>query len=85
MNATLDEQPFVPLNQKTTMQRNEGTIDRSLRVLLGIALLVLVFTGPETRWGWLGMIPLFTGLVGYCPLYALFGWSTCRHAVRKAT
>lgn len=58
--------------------RNEGTIDRMLRVGLGIALIALVFTGPRTAWGWLGLIPLFTGLAGFCPLYRVIGVNTRR-------
>lgn len=56
---------------------NEGTIDRVLRVLLGIALLSLVFFGPKTLWGLIGVIPILTGLAGFCPLYALLGIRTC--------
>lgn len=51
--------------------RNEGTIDRALRVMVGLALLALVFVGPQTPLGWLGLVPLLTGLVGFCPLYRL--------------
>jgi hypothetical protein len=57
--------------------RNEGTADRALRVILGLAILSLVFVGPRTSWGYLGLIPLITGLVGYCPLYRIFGFNTC--------
>jgi len=56
---------------------NEGTLDRRLRVMVGLFGLVLVFFGPKTPWGWFGLLPLLTGLVGSCPLYTLFGWSTC--------
>jgi len=59
------------------MPRNEGTIDRALRVLVGIVLLALVFVGPQTPWGWIGLVPLLTGLVGFCPLYAAPGIKTC--------
>jgi len=59
------------------LSRNEGTLDRVLRVVLGIALLALVFVGPRTYWGLLGLVPLATGLAGTCPLYALFGLSSC--------
>ena len=48
------------------MTRNEGTIDRALRILLGLVLLSLVFIGPQTPWGWVGLVPLITGLVGSC-------------------
>ena len=60
------------------MQLNVGTVDRILRVLIGIALLVLVVAGPKTLWGLIGAIPLLTGLVGSCPLYSALGIST-RH------
>lgn len=45
---------------------------------LGVALLALVFMGPHTPWGWLGIIPLMTGVMGSCPLYTLLGVSTCK-------
>ena len=50
------------------MKANEGTIDRVLRVIVGLALLALVFIGPQTAWGYIGVVPLLTGLLGYCPL-----------------
>ena len=56
---------------------NEHAIDRVLRVALGIALLALVFVGPKIPWGLLGIVPLATGLLGSCPLYTVFGLSTC--------
>ena len=56
--------------------KNEGKIDRTLRVVLGAALISLVFVGPETPWGWVGLLPLITGLVGYCPAYTVFGITT---------
>ncbi len=64
------------------MKINEGTLDRALRVIVGIAVLALAFVGPKTAWGYLGLIPLLTGLVGMCPLYAVLGMNTC--GVRKA-
>lgn len=64
------------------MRHNESTFDRWLRIVLGAVLIALVFTGPQTLWGWLGLIPLVTGLVGYCPVYGLFGWSTCARSER---
>lgn len=57
---------------------NEHTIDRALRVVLGVVLLSLTFMGPQTMWGLLGLVPLLTGIVGSCPLYRLLGVSTCR-------
>jgi hypothetical protein len=59
------------------MQRNEGTIDRVLRIIAGLGILSLVFVGPQTPWGWLGLVPLATGLVGFCPAYTLLGIRTC--------
>jgi hypothetical protein len=56
---------------------NEGMKDRILRVIVGGVLLTLVFVGPRTPWGWLGVIPLVTGLLGTCPVYTLFGLRTC--------
>ncbi|MBL8922121.1 MAG: DUF2892 domain-containing protein [Myxococcaceae bacterium] len=56
---------------------NEGTIDRALRVIVGLGALSVVFVGPQTNWGWLGLIPLATGLIGSCPIYSVFGISTC--------
>ena len=59
------------------MTRNEGTLDRIVRVVVGVALLSLVFVGPQTLWGLIGIVPLATALVGTCPLYSLFGITTC--------
>ncbi len=59
------------------MSRNVGGIDRILRILVGLGLLSIVFVGPQTPWGWIGVIPLFTALVGFCPVYRLIGLSTC--------
>lgn len=59
------------------MSANVGTIDRLLRVIVGLALLSLIFIGPKTLWGLVGLIPLGTALIGFCPAYALFGIRTC--------
>ncbi|MFN7055575.1 DUF2892 domain-containing protein [Hyphomonas sp.] len=56
---------------------NEGTIDRALRIIVGVVLIAMVFTGPQTPWGWIGLVPLATGLIGWCPLYTLLGIRTC--------
>ena len=55
----------------------EHPIERVVRTLVGIAVLSLVFLGPKSPWGWLGLIPLVTGLTGLCPLYTLLGISPC--------
>lgn len=60
------------------LSRNEHTLDRAVRVVLGVTGVTLALTGPQTVWGWLGVIPLATGLLGSCPLYTLFGVSTCK-------
>lgn len=57
--------------------KNEGTIDRVLRVVAGLVLISLVFVGPQTAWGWIGVVPLVTGAIGSCPLYSLLGINTC--------
>lgn len=59
------------------MKTNEGAIDRVLRVLVGAGVLSLAFVGPQTPWAYLGLIPLLTGIVGFCPLYAMLGFNTC--------
>ena len=56
---------------------NEGMPDRLIRVIVGIVVIALVFVGPKTPWGWLGLVPLITGLVGWCPAYTLLGIRTC--------
>ncbi len=57
---------------------NEGRVDRLLRVAVGAVLLSLAFLGPHSPWGLIGVIPLATGLSGYCPAYHLFGFRTGR-------
>jgi len=64
------------------MKANEGGLDRMLRVVVGIGLLSLTVVGPQTPWGYVGLVPLLTGLVGFCPLYAVLGFNTC--GIRKA-
>lgn len=65
------------------MERNVGGIDLFLRIVLGIALLTVVFVGPtRSAWGWLGLVPLATAALQWCPLYTLLGINTCR--TRKA-
>jgi len=62
------------------MQTNVGSIDRALRIVVGIVLIALVFVGPQTPWGWIGVVPLVTALVGWCPAYSIFGLKTCKTA-----
>ena len=59
------------------MKRNVGGIDRILRIVVGAALMILAATGTAGWWGWLGVIPLATGLMSFCALYTLLGINTC--------
>jgi len=59
------------------MKQNVGTIDRAIRAIAGIGLISLVFVGPQTVWGWIGVIPLATAVFGWCPPYAMLGINTC--------
>lgn len=59
------------------MTRNVGGIDRILRIAIGIALIALAATGAIGAWGYVGVLPLLTGAIGWCPPYAMFGWNTC--------
>lgn len=56
---------------------NVGTVDRVVRVAVGLVLVSLVFVGPQSAWGWIGLLPLFTATVRLCPGYWSFGLSTC--------
>lgn len=57
---------------------NIGNADRAARIIIGIILIAMVFVGPQTPWGWIGLVPLLTGVVRWCPAYRLFGISTCK-------
>lgn len=59
------------------MKTNEGSIDRALRIIAGLALIALAATGTVGAWGWIGIVPLATGLLGWCPAYTLLGLNTC--------
>lgn len=59
------------------LAKNEGTADRVLRIVAGLVLISLVFIGPQTAWGWIGVVPVVTGALGSCPLYSLLGINTC--------
>lgn len=59
------------------MTANVGNLDRALRIIAGLALISLVFVGPQTPWGWIGLVPLFTGIFRFCPAYTLIGANTC--------
>ena len=59
------------------MEANVGMSDRWYRMPVGVALLVLVFVGPHTPWGWTGLYLIITGLLRFCPIYRIFGISSC--------
>lgn len=59
------------------MKFNVGGIDRIARIIIGLILISLVFVGPQTAWGYIGLVPLLTGLFRFCPAYLPFGLSTC--------
>lgn len=59
------------------LRANEGFADRLIRIVAGLAIVATVFVGPQTPWGWAGLILLLTGFVGFCPLYRLLGIDTC--------
>jgi hypothetical protein len=59
------------------LPRNVGSLDRVLRIALGIGLLAIAFTGPKTAWGFLGFVPLLTAAFRSCPLYTVLGFSSC--------
>ncbi|MGE5316326.1 MAG: DUF2892 domain-containing protein [Acidobacteriota bacterium] len=63
------------------MQPNIGPTDRILRIILGLVLLSLIVWGPQTWWGLLGIIPLATAFVSFCPLYRIFNFSTLEKPV----
>lgn len=60
------------------MKQNIGNSERVIRAIVGIGLISLVFVGPQTVWGWIGVIPLATAIIGWCPPYALLGINTCK-------
>jgi Protein of unknown function (DUF2892) len=71
-----------PIQASTTieehrMKLNVGGMDRILRIVVGLVLIGLTVTGNVGAWGWLGVVPLATGAIGWCPPYAIFGWNTC--------
>ena len=59
-------------------QRNIGSTERVIRIVAGLGITALAFVGPQTPWALLGLVPLATGLMGWCPPYAIFGINTCK-------
>ncbi len=62
---------------KNFLTVTQHPVERVFRVLVGVVVLSLVFIGPKTAWGWIGLLPILTGLSGLCPLYTVLGFSTC--------
>ena len=75
-NAGMKADP-LPFRLETLMNANVGTLDRVLRVVVGIALIALTLTGQIGVWGYIGVVPLLTGLFRFCPLYGVLGLNTC--------
>jgi hypothetical protein len=65
------------------MKSNVGGMDRILRIVVGLVLIGLTVTGTIGVWGWLGVVPLATGAIGWCPPYAIFGWNTCATKTKR--
>jgi hypothetical protein len=61
------------------MKSNVGGVDRILRIVIGAVLVILAVTGQVGAWGWIGLLPLATGLMGWCPPYSLLGINTCKN------
>lgn len=59
------------------MKSNVGGIDRVLRIVAGLVLIALTLTGTIGLWGWIGLVPLATAALGFCPLYTVLGFSSC--------
>jgi hypothetical protein len=59
------------------MNRNEGNLDRALRAVGGIALIGLTLAGTIGPWGWVGVVPLVTAAIGWCPIYSVLGINSC--------
>lgn len=62
------------------MKANVGTLDRSLRIAAGLILIALSLSGVIGLWGWIGVVPLATGIFRFCPAYPLLGISTCKRS-----
>jgi hypothetical protein len=67
------------INQEFHMTKNIGNIERIIRIVGGLVLIALAATGTVGVWGWVGLVPLATGLTGWCPPYSLLGINTCKN------
>jgi L-fucose isomerase-like protein len=66
------------IKEEWNMKKNIGSWERTFRIVAGLVILSLAFFGPRSPWAYLGIVPFLTGLIGWCPPYALFGFSTCK-------
>jgi hypothetical protein len=72
------KQAHTSFNWRTYMfKQNVGTVDKAIRVIIGLVLISLVFVGPKTAWGWVGLFPIALAALGTCPLYTILGIKTC--------
>lgn len=60
------------------MDRNIGNVDKAIRITVGLVLIALVFVGPQSPWGWIGVPVILIAVFGWCPLYKILGISTCK-------
>ncbi|WP_303417676.1 DUF2892 domain-containing protein [Neptuniibacter sp. 1_MG-2023] len=60
------------------MDKNIGNVDKAIRIIVGLVLIALVFVGPQTLWGWIGVPVILIAVFGWCPLYKILGISTCK-------
>ncbi len=67
------------------MQPNIGNIERVIRIVAGLVVLSLAFVGPQSPWAYLGIVPVMTGIIGWCPPYAMLGISTCKKGDRSSS
>jgi hypothetical protein len=69
--------PVPIFHRSILMTKNVGGIDRGIRIALGLALIAAAATGTVGVWGYIGVVPLLTGFIGWCPPYAMLGFNTC--------
>lgn len=71
------------ISKRIIMKKNIHHIERVIRIVLGVVLISMAFIGPQNLWFLLGVVPLMTGLIGWCPPYAMLGISTCKMQDKK--